>query len=213
MRNFFLSQKKILAISLIGIFLFFLGVEIAVAVGPGEGICPGGEYCLPNPLGETTDITGLITKIADFLVVKIFTPVIGLLAILAGFRFVTAQGNEEKIKKARQNLIWTITGLVVVYGARVLIDFIQVTLGVPGATSEWENIYSNIIGFLNQIIVIIFALATIYFVWGVAEYVRSAGNEKALEQGKRHMIYGIIGMTIMGGVWGIVQLILSSLEL
>ena len=49
-----------------------------------------------------------------------------------------------------------------------------------------------------------FALALLFFLWGLAKYIFAAGNEEAKESGKRIMIWGIIALFIMASVWGIV---------
>ncbi|MEK7162509.1 MAG: pilin [Patescibacteria group bacterium] len=214
-------SNKILAF-LLGLLLIgglgVFSVTGVLAANQSQGQLPGGSQSqtqsgsmeLPNPIGETS-LVGLIAKITNFLITYIVMPVAFFMLVLAGFKFITAQGSEEKIKKARQNLIWTVAGVAIVLGAEIILGLLQEALGVQGAKSQWSPLYNRLLGYLNQIIVIIFALATIYFVWGVTQYVRSAGDQKAFEQGKKTMIYGIIGMVIMGGAWGIVLLIKNSL--
>lgn len=57
---------------------------------------------------------------------------------------------------------------------------------------------------VNTLIPIVFALALLFFLWGLARYILAAGNEEAKEQGKRIMIWGIVALFIMASVWGIV---------
>lgn len=64
---------------------------------------------------------------------------------------------------------------------------------------------------LNPIIAIMFALATVYFVWGVAQYIWNPESDEAREKGRSVMIYGIIGMTIMMSVFAIMRFIISSI--
>ena len=55
------------------------------------------------------------------------------------------------------------------------------------------------------VISLMFILATIVFLWGIVNYVvGSGGNDKKLEQGKKIMLWGIIGMAIMASAWGLV---------
>jgi len=60
-----------------------------------------------------------------------------------------------------------------------------------------------------------FVVAFVLFVWGLFSFFRekSGGgdSEGGLEQGKRHMVWGIIGMVIMVSVFGIMRLIVDSL--
>jgi len=83
---------------------------------------------------------------------------------------------------------------------------------LPMAASAQGNINALMIGIittLNYILTIAFILLTLYFVWGVVQYVMSGGDEEKLAKGKQHMIWGIIGMAVAAGAWGIVQLILQ----
>jgi len=64
---------------------------------------------------------------------------------------------------------------------------------------------------INPIIGIIFALALLLFVWGVARFLIQADDANAREQGKKHIIYGLIGMFIMVSVYGILSVITGTL--
>ena len=63
---------------------------------------------------------------------------------------------------------------------------------------------------LDPIIAIMFALATMYFFYGVAAYIWNPDNEEVREKGKIGMLYGLIGMFIMVAVFGILRFIISS---
>lgn len=64
---------------------------------------------------------------------------------------------------------------------------------------------------VNPIIGIVFALAFLLFVWGVAVFLMKADDSTAREQGKNHIIYGLIGMFIMVSVFGILNIITNTL--
>jgi len=63
---------------------------------------------------------------------------------------------------------------------------------------------------LNAVIGLLFVLVTVYFIWGVIGYIFAGGEEKKLEEGKKHMIWGIIGMAVMAGAWGLVNILLQT---
>lgn len=65
---------------------------------------------------------------------------------------------------------------------------------------------------LNPVIMLLFALATVYFLYGVYEFVSGAGSEPARTTGQRHMISGIAGLVIMIGVYGIMTVICSAVQ-
>ena len=55
-----------------------------------------------------------------------------------------------------------------------------------------------------KVIPIVFALAIIYFFWGLIKLIRAAGDPKAASEGKSIMIYGVIAITIMVSIYGLV---------
>lgn len=76
-----------------------------------------------------------------------------------------------------------------------------------GATVE-SLVRKIISGVLQPVITLLFALATVIFLWGIIQYViAQAGDEKKLADAKRVMIWGIIGLTIMASAWGIVAVL------
>jgi hypothetical protein len=62
------------------------------------------KWQLPNPLGGGSGIANINDFLGKVLegIVKIGIPVAAIAIIYAGFKFVAAQGNPEKLKKARQ---------------------------------------------------------------------------------------------------------------
>ncbi|MEK7185719.1 MAG: pilin [Patescibacteria group bacterium] len=64
---------------------------------------------------------------------------------------------------------------------------------------------------INTLLAILVALALLYFMWGLARMIfRVAGDEKAIEEGKRIMLWGIISLFVMVSVWGIVNFLADS---
>ena len=66
---------------------------------------------------------------------------------------------------------------------------------------------------LNPLIGLLFAVAFVYFIWGVMNFVKNSDNETERETGKQHMIWGIVGMFIMIAVYGITSLIIGTFGL
>jgi len=63
---------------------------------------------------------------------------------------------------------------------------------------------------LNPIIVLLFALAVVFFIYGLASYLLSPDNEEKRKTSKDHMMWGIFGMFIMVSVFGIMRLLLKT---
>ncbi len=72
---------------------------------------------------------------------------------------------------------------------------------------------TGIVGIINTVIVpTIFALAFLVFIWGIVNYFFiSGGEEKKLEEGRAFALWGILGMVVLFSVWGLVNMLLSTL--
>jgi formate hydrogenlyase subunit 3/multisubunit Na+/H+ antiporter MnhD subunit len=66
---------------------------------------------------------------------------------------------------------------------------------------------------VNPLIMFLFALAVAYFLYGMLQFFGNQDNEEKRSQGKRNMIYGIIGMTVMMGVFTIMNIILNTFKI
>jgi hypothetical protein len=85
-----------------------------------EGLC----YSLESPLkSNIITIEGLLTTILNVLLV-IAVPIIVFFIIFAGFTYVTAQGNPEKIKTATRSLTYAIIGAVLILGGVAISEII-----------------------------------------------------------------------------------------
>ncbi len=69
------------------------------------------------------------------------------------------------------------------------------------------------IGALTTSMPLLLSLAILVFFWGIVKFINHAGDEKAVEEGKQLMIWGLIGLFVIVGIWGIVGYIQSTLGL
>lgn len=79
---------------------------------------------------------------------------------------------------------------------------------MPAAIPLLENIKTAIV---DPIIYFLFALALVYFLYGVLELVRNADNEEARQTGRQHVLWGVIGMFIMVSFYGIMHVICNTI--
>src|SRR3990167_5151551 len=66
---------------------------------------------------------------------------------------------------------------------------------------------------INPLIILLFALALAYFLYGVFEFIVNQQNEEKKTSGKSHMLWGVVGITIMMGVWAILGVILNTFNI
>lgn len=61
---------------------------------------------------------------------------------------------------------------------------------------------------VNPVIALIALAAFLYFVWGVAEFIRAgAGDAEKRSDGQRHMVWGLIGLAIIFSARAIIAII------
>jgi hypothetical protein len=66
----------------------------------------------------------------------------------------------------------------------------------------------------GYIIPLIFAIAIIGFLWGVVNFViLGQEDERKRTQGRQLMVWGIIAITVMIAVWGLVKIITNTFNL
>lgn len=79
-----------------------------------------------NPLGFGT-LSGFLNAILEVVLVIAY-PIVVVAIVYTGFLFVTAGGNEAKLTKAKQALVWTLIGAMIVLGAFILAQAVQGTV-------------------------------------------------------------------------------------
>lgn len=65
-----------------------------------------------------------------------------------------------------------------------------------------EKIQSEI---LDPIIVLLFGVAVVYFLYGLLKFMQNPDNTTAQQEGRQHMLWGVIGIFIMIAVYGILN--------
>lgn len=84
---------------------------------------------------------------------------------------------------------------------------------IPTAEASVQTLMKSINRvIINPLIIFIFALAVLYFVYGLVKYLLSPDNEQVKKDSRQHMLWGVIGMFIMIATFGIMNLILNTLQ-
>jgi uncharacterized membrane protein len=65
-------------------------------------------------------------------------------------------------------------------------------------------------GILSALVPLIVSLAVVVFLWGVLKYVIAGSNKDGKEEGRKFMIWGLIGLVVMVSVWGLVALVKNT---
>ncbi len=104
------SRFKKLFIVCLALFLFFPVLASAVE--------------LPNPLIHES-FESLLDAIITFLAFYLGPPIAVIMILVAGFYFVTAAGDLEKVKKAKEIIKWTLIGLLILFCAKGIVALLK----------------------------------------------------------------------------------------
>lgn len=88
-----------------------------------------------------------------------------------------------------------------------MMDFFATKIAYAGVDEFLVKVSKEII---NPLILFMFGLAIAFFLYGVLEFILHQDNEEAKTKGKSHMIWGIVGLTIMVTVWSILGIIIRT---
>jgi hypothetical protein len=70
-----------------------------------------------------------------------------------------------------------------------------------------------IVQIINPLILLMVAVAFVVFLWGVFEFIAHAGEESKREEGKKAIMWGLVGLVIMFGAYGIINLAIGTFGL
>lgn len=119
-KTFFLRKNsiyKLTLFSLLCVFLFCASFNYAIAAGG-----------ITNPLTGIDTFPLLIQTILENIVVPIGGVIAVLFIIYSGFLFVTAQGNTEKLTKAKSAFLWAVVGGLILLGSWAIATGIENTM-------------------------------------------------------------------------------------
>lgn len=86
----------------------------------------------------------------------------------------------------------------------------------PAAQPQTGTIFSILVTLsfiVAAVIPFIMALTMLAIIWGVFRYIASGDEEEKRAEGKKFVIYGIVGLFIMVSIWGLVNLLKGTLHL
>lgn len=123
--------------------VLFIAVPVfAQGVPGGSSGVPGGSSGVPGGSSGVSGISGSrtiqnplrVNSIAEFIsallraVIAIGIPIAILFIVLAGFKFIAAQGSPDKLSEARTNFLYVVIGIAIFIGASALAELVMATL-------------------------------------------------------------------------------------
>ena len=83
------------------------------------------------------------------------------------------------------------------------------TVCSSGQVTTLQSLLCKLNELLGAVLPFLIALGVVYFVWGVVQYV-IGGDEEAKKKGRTKVIYGILGLVVIVGLWGLVRLVTNT---
>lgn len=98
-----------------------------VVTSPKPAPSTGGkDIKLINPLKGGESLESFLLDILEF-VIRIGSIFVVLMVVFVGFKFVNAQGKSEELEKAREMLLWTVLGALILLGSQAIAMAIKAT--------------------------------------------------------------------------------------
>lgn len=66
---------------------------------------------------------------------------------------------------------------------------------------------------VNPLILLLAAAAFVVFLWGVYEFIANAADETKRQDGRRAILWGLVGLVIIFGAYGIINIALGTFSL
>ena len=120
-------NKKLLKQALVFLTLLVLVTPVMVAADPDPyGTSKIGNINVPKPAGDDalpTIVVNLINLVLGFLAL-----IAVVIILIGGFEWMTAGGNDDKVKTAQNRLRYGLIGLVIIFVAWGVVTYVLSTL-------------------------------------------------------------------------------------
>lgn len=74
------------------------------------------------------NLVEFLRDIIQYVILPFGVPIAAVFIIYSGFLFISARGNHEKIKRAKETFLWTIIGTAILLGIWVIVAVISGTV-------------------------------------------------------------------------------------
>lgn len=211
--------KNILLIIFLLTVIFLPPVLFAQSVTGGS--CGSG---MSNVADFLCRLTYLLNKVIPIVVA------LGVVYFIWGIVTYVVADEEEARKTGRDRIVYGLIGLAVISTIWGLVNILVKTFNIPivkvngpsicqnGAVLKASPHLADLMNYITclisgSVIPLIFSLAVVLFVYGVVQYVINNEDEIKKERGRSFMIWGVIALTVMITIWGLVSIVGSTFNM
>lgn len=221
-----MKLKRALVIILLVLAIIAVGTEKALALECGvlpQGLCDA----VLNPVGTGGNIsaTSAIQPLVDFIVnlmVGIIGTVFVLVIIISGVQISASAGNEDVVKKGKENIFKAVTGMVLLISFRAIFElttrvfsgvdpniiFANDSANSPFAAGGIPRLLQNAIGIASMVAGVV---SVVFIIVGAIQYIGSGGGD-GLVKAKKTITYAVAGLVISILAYTIVSFIGTQLQ-
>jgi len=160
-----------------------------------------------------TDANVQIINTMNFFLVVVSTIAVAVI-IYAGVRLVTAGGNEDAMKGAKNTLTYTTIGLILINLAMPIVAAVYGRVDkTSGEFTQGANIsiaVSNVVGVTNFVLGILATLAVVMLIYGGVLYVTAMGNDSQTERARKILTEVVIGLIIIIVSYTVVNTVIAG---
>lgn len=163
-------------------------------------ICEGGNIKSPDANDESA-----VTKFVWTIILNVsfdLSLAVGYLAvamvIYGGYMYIMAQGDPSKAAKGQHTLTSAVIGVVIAMGASVIVNTLQLVLGLNNGTFLEESaVQSAVSNAFSWAYAMAGLVAVVFIIKGGVEYMISRGDPGRVQKATRSLIYAVIGLVIV----------------
>lgn len=194
--------------------LFFFGILIApiaaFAAAPGVDPCwtLGGGFC-DSVAGESVIDDGLSQT--GLLFAGLGGAAAVLFAIIGGAQLLLSFGDESKITKGRNSLIFSLAGFALVLASQSIVSFVVASAQSSGLESSADNPLIALMATISQIIIT--ALNIIFVIVMVVAGIRMVighGKSDEFSKARQSLIYAVVGALFVNAAHALVRGVLAT---
>ncbi len=123
-------RRLIILAASAGLLMVAAAPAVAGAASATDAIQNAIEGGINNAAGNTGTSAEAANKVNDTIanVINVLSAVVGVVAvimlIIAGYRYITSGGSADKVKSAKDTLVYAVVGLIIVALAQIIVRFV-----------------------------------------------------------------------------------------
>jgi hypothetical protein len=89
----------------------------------------------------------------------------------------------------------------------------SITIGVGSGDPNVFTIGAIFLGIFNIVVVVLIALALVYFIYGVVKFLHAQDSDTERTAARNQMVWGIVALFVIISVWGLVNVLDATFNL